>query len=105
MKSVKEELVMSIVIHGHGGENYLIPSSLSEKQLEYSKNNVRGFNLGCVPGFDTWESIQEEIDLPFLYKMFDENRDRNLLNTESHCIKIFLKPLKKKKISNRLKKV
>jgi hypothetical protein len=32
---------------------------------------VRGFNLGCVPGFLTWESIQEKIDLPFLYKMFD----------------------------------
>ena len=99
---VKEELVMSIVIHGHGGEDY--STSLSEKHLEYSKNNVRGFNLGCIPGFLTWESIQEKIDLPFLYKMFDENRDSNTSSIMKEFIKYrkplyqdFLKTIRKEK--------
>jgi hypothetical protein len=92
MASVKEELVMSIVIHGHGNENYSIPSSLSEKQLEYSKNNVRAFNLGCVPGFISWKSIQEKIDLPFLYKMFEENPDSNTSSIMKEFIK-YRKPL------------
>ena len=34
MKLVKDELVMSVVIHGHGGKNYLIPSSLRKKGKE-----------------------------------------------------------------------
>jgi hypothetical protein len=102
--SIKEELVMSVVIHGHGGEDYLIPSSLSEKHLEYSKNNVRGFNLGCVPGFLTWESIQEKIDLPFLYNLFNENRNSNTSSIMKEFVKYrkpmyqdFLKTIKQEK--------
>ena len=94
---VKEERVMSIVIHGHGGEDY--SSSLSEKHLEYSKNNVRGFNLGCVPGFDTWETSQETTDLPFLYKMFKENQYSNT----SSIMKEFIE-YRKPKYQNYLKK-
>ena len=95
---VKEEIVMSIGIYGHGNEDYF-SQSLSGKQLEYSKNNVRGFNLGCVPGFDTWETSQETTDLPFLYKMFKENQYSNT----SSIMKEFIE-YRKPKYQNYLKK-
>jgi len=57
------DVVMSIIIMGHGCEHFTAPWTKAEPFSEYFKNNVRVYSRACVPDVNAIGSITENIDI------------------------------------------
>ena len=60
---VLTEIVMSIIIMGHGCEHFTTPWTKTEPFAEYFRNNVRVYSRACVPDVNAIGSIIENIDI------------------------------------------
>jgi hypothetical protein len=57
------DVVMSIIIMGHGCEHFTRPWTKTEPFSEYFRNNVRVYSRACVPDVNAIGSIIENIDI------------------------------------------